>query len=134
MQELINSFVRLSAAVSIYGMQQMKAAVETIDPEDSANKLRKMFDSMTDALTSQIDESKKQTIDNISNFSADMVGRTFDTLNVAGLNPRDLVQTTNDMVRKTTDSLVSMIMPDKRGDKKASDDITRAAEEILASH
>jgi hypothetical protein len=117
MQELINSFVRLSAAMSIYSMQQMQSAVQTIDPLDSVNKLKKMIDSMTDALTSQIDESKKQAVDNISNLGADMVGRTFDTLHVSGLNP-------GDMVRKTTDSLTSFI--NKVGDK-VSDGTPQAA-------
>jgi len=135
MQELINSFVRLSAAMSVYSMQQMQSAVETIDPKDSVTKLKKMIDSMTDALTAQIDDSKKQTVDSISNLGADVVGRTFDTLNVSALHPSELVQTTNDLVRKTTDSLASIIKPDKtagRKAKKASDSTPRPAEEVLA--
>jgi len=125
MQELISSFVRLSAAMSIYSMQQMQSAVETIDPTDSVTRLKKMIDSMTDALTSHMDESKKQTLDSISNLGADVVGRTFDTLHVSGLNP-------GDVVRKTADSLVSMI--NKAGDRKASDGTPRTAEEVLAAH
>jgi conjugal transfer/entry exclusion protein len=133
-QELINSFVRLSAAMSVYSMQQMQSAVETIDPKDSVSRLKKMIDSMTDALTSQIDESKKKTVDSISNLGADVVDRTFNTLNVSGLNPRDLVDTTNDMVRKTTDSLANMIKSEKGEDKKASAGTPQAAEIVLATH
>jgi hypothetical protein len=131
-QDLINSFVRLSAAMSAYTMQQMQSAVGTIDPKDSVTKLKKMIDSMTDALTSQIDESKKQTVESISNLSSDVVGRTFDT--VSGLNPRDLVQTTNDMVRKTTDSLAGIMKSDKADDKKASASTPQAVGEVLAAH
>jgi uncharacterized protein with ATP-grasp and redox domains len=134
MQELINSFVRLSAAMSVYSMQQMQSAVETIDPKDSVARLKKMIDSMTDALTSQIDESKKKTVDSISNLGADVVGKTFDTLSVPGMSTKDIVQTTNDMVRKTTDSLASMIKTDKGDDKKASGSTPQAAEIVLASH
>ena len=134
MQELINSFVRLSAAMSVYSMQQMQSAVETIDPKDSVTKLKKMIDSMTDALTSQIDESKKKTVDSISNLGADVVDRTFNTLSVSGLNPRDLVDTTNDMVRKTTDSLANIIKSEKGEDKKASAGTPQAAEVVLATH
>ena len=134
MQDLINSFVRLSAAMSAYSLQQMQSAVETIDPRDSVTKLRRMIDSMTDALTSQMDESKKRTVENISNLSADVVGRTFDTLNAAGLNPRDLVQATNDMVRKTTESVAGILKADKADDKRASGSTPKAAGEVLASH
>jgi hypothetical protein len=35
MQELINSFVRLSAAMSVYTMQQMQSAVESIRSRNS---------------------------------------------------------------------------------------------------
>ena len=119
MQDLINSFVRLSAAMTVYSLQQMQSAVDTLDTKDSVGKLKKMIDSMTDALTAQIDESKMKTVDSISNLGADVVERTFDTLNVQGLKPHDLVETTNDMVRKTTDSLASIIKSDK-DDKKAS--------------
>jgi len=73
-QDSIDSFVRLSAAMSAYSMQ------------------RRTVDSMTDALTAQRDASKKQTVENISSLSADVVGRTFDTLNASRLNPLDLVQ------------------------------------------
>ena len=135
-QDLINSFVRLSAAMTVYSMQQMQSAVDTIDPTDSVTKLKKMIDSMTDALTSQIDESKKKTVDSISNLGADVVERTFDTLNVQSLNAHDLVKSTNDMVRKTTDSLASIIKSDKADDKKSSSGKhkPKAAEEALAGH
>jgi hypothetical protein len=105
MQELLNSFVRLSAAMTVYSMQQMQSAVETIDPKESVNKLRQMIDSMTDALTAQIDERKKPTVESISKVGSDVVDRTFDTLNAAASAPRDIVQTTGDIVKKTTDSL-----------------------------
>jgi len=103
-------------------MQQMQSAVETIDPKDSVTKLRQMIDSMTNALTAQIDESKKSTVDSMSNLGSDVVGRTFDTLNVSGLTPRDIVQTTSDMVKKTTDSLAGMM---KSGEEKKAPAGTR---------
>jgi hypothetical protein len=135
-QDLINSFVRLSAAMTVYSMQQMQSAVDTIDAKDSVGKLKKMIDSMADALTAQVDESKKKTVESISNLGADVVERTFDTLTVPGLNPHDLVHTTNEMVRKTTDSLASMIKSDKADDKKqaAGKHKPKVAEEVLASH
>jgi hypothetical protein len=132
MQELINSFVRLSAAMSVYTMQQMQSAVESIDPKDSVAKFKKMIDSMTDALTAQIDENKKKTVDSISSLGADVVGRTFDTLNASGLNARDIVGSTSDMARKTADSLAGMIKMDK--DEKKSTTTPEPAEVVLATH
>jgi len=128
-QDLINSFVRLSAAMSVYTLQQMQSAVDTLDTKDSVNKLKKMIDSMTDALTAQIDESKRKTVDSISNLGADVVERTFDTFNVQGLNPHELVETTNNMVRKTTDSLSNIIRHEKQDEKKASTGKHKASEE-----
>lgn len=120
MQDLINSFVRLSAAMTVYSLQQMQSAVDTLDTKDSVAKLKKMIDSMTDALTAQIDESKKKTVESISNLGADVVERTFDTLNVQGLKPHELVETTSDIVRKTSDSLAHIIKSDK--DKSGKDE------------
>jgi hypothetical protein len=128
-QELINSFVRLSAAMSVYTLQQMQTAVDTLDTRDSVNKLKKMIDSMTEALTSQIDESKRKTIDSISSLGADVVERTFDTFHVPGLKPYDIVETTNTMMRKTSDSLSSMIRNEKQEEKKAGAGKHKASEE-----
>jgi hypothetical protein len=133
-QELINSFVRLSAAMSVYSMQQMQSAVESIDPKDSVAKLKKMIDSMTDALTAQIDENKRKTVDSISNLGADVVGKTFHTLNVTGLNARELVDNTSEIVRKTSDSLAHMIKSDKEESAKSSSSTPQAAEVVLATH
>lgn len=129
MQELINSFVRLSAAMSVYTLQQMQSAVDTLDTKDSVTRLKKMIDSMTDALTAQIDDNKRRTVDSISNLGADVVERTFDTLNVQGLKPHDLVETTNDMVRKTSDSLSSIIRNDKNEEKHSATKHKGKAEE-----
>lgn len=106
--------------MSAYTLQQMQTAVDTLDTKDSVSKLKKMIDSMTDALTAQIDESKKKTVDSISNLGADVVERTFDTFNMQGLKPHDLVESTNDMVRKTSDSLSNIIKTDRSEEKKAS--------------
>lgn len=131
MQDLINSFVRLSAAMSVYSLQQMQSAVGTIDPKDPVAQLKKMIDSMTEALTAQIDESKKQTVESISNLGSGVVDRTFDTM--SNLNPRDIVQTTNDVVRRTTDSIAGIMKSDK-GDEKKSASTPQAAGEVLAAH
>jgi hypothetical protein len=131
-QDLIHSFVRLSAAMTVYSMQQMQSAVETIDPKDSITRLKHMIDSMADALTMQIDESKKATVDKMSNLGSDVVEKTFETLSGANLKPREIVQTTTDIVRKTTSSLAEMIKPSD--EKKEAAGTPKTAEEVLAAH
>jgi hypothetical protein len=79
-----------------------------------------------------MNESKKQTVDSMTNLSADVVGRTLDTLNVSNLNPRELVQSTSDMVRKTTDSLSNMMKSDT--ERKTSAGTPQAVGEVLAAH
>ena len=128
MQDLINSFVKLSAAMTVYSMQQVQTAVGTVDPRDSVGKLKQMIDSMTDALTAQIDESKKPALDSMSNMGKDVVGKTFDTINMAAISPRDIVQQTGEIVKKTTDSLASLIRSE---DQKSSGE-PQAAEAALA--
>lgn len=128
MQELIQSFVRLSAAMTVYSMQQMQTAVGTVDPRESVAKLKHMIDSMTDALTAQIEESKKPALDSMSNMGRDVVGKTFETINMAAISPKDIVQQTGDIVKKTTDSIASMI----RSDEKKSSGEPQPAEAALA--
>lgn len=125
MQDLINSFVRLSAAMTVYSMQQMQTAVESVDPRESVGKLKQMIDSMTDALTAQIEESKKPAMDSMTSLGKDVVTKTFDTINMATMSPKDIVQQTGEIVKKTTDSLASMIRSDEK--KSAGEPQTAAA-------
>lgn len=118
--------------MSVYTLQQMQSAVgTTIDPKDSVAKLKKMIDSMTEALTAQIDETKKQTMDDITNLGSGVVERTFDT--VTNFNPREVVQNASDVVRKTTDSVAEMMKSDKTEEKKSAS-TPQAVGEVLAAH
>jgi hypothetical protein len=130
-QDLINSFVRLSAAMTVYSVQQMQSAVESIDPKDSVSRLKHMLDSMSDALTAQIDDSKKATVQKMSNLGSDVVDKTFETLSSAKVDPRELVQTTTEMVRKTTSSLADMMKPSEV--KREPAGTPHKAEDVLAA-
>lgn len=133
MQELINSFVRLSAVMTVYSMQQMQSAVETVDPKESVTRLRQMIDSMTNALTAQIDESRKATVESMTSMGSGVVEKTFETLHSANLDPREIVNVTSDIVKKTTDSLAGMMnLGEEKKTAPASEPV--AAGEVLASH
>jgi hypothetical protein len=119
MLELLNSMVRLSAAVTVYGMQEVQGAVGSVDPEQSLDKLRDMIDSLTAAVASKIDDQRRPTLDSFSTLGKDVVdrtvGRTVDTLtdklNVRSMSPRDLVKSTNDAVKSTSDWLDGIVKP-----------------------
>jgi len=119
MVELLNSMVRLSAAVTVFGMQEVQSAVGTVNPTESVDKLREMIDSLTTAVSSKIDESKRPTLESISNLGKNVVdqtaGRTMeilnDKLNVPSMLPKDIVQSTTDAVKSTSDWLGGIVKP-----------------------
>jgi hypothetical protein len=136
MLELLNSMVRLSAAVTVYGMQEVQTAVGSVDPAISVDKLRDMIDTMATAVTSKIDEKRRPTLESFSNLGRDVVDRTVgrtmdtlsDTLKVPSMSPRDIVQSTSDAVKSTSDWLSGIVKP-----ATAAASEPKAAEEALAA-
>jgi hypothetical protein len=117
MLELLNSMVRLSAAVTVYSMQEVQSAVGTVDPAEGVGKLRDMIDSLANAVTSKIDESKRPMLESFSSLGHDVVdrtvGRTMDTLNdtlkVSSMYPRDLVKSGLDVAKSASDRLDGIV-------------------------
>lgn len=141
MLELLNSMLRLSAAVTVFSMQEVQTAVDGAHPKESVEKLREMIDSLAEAVTSKINESKRPTLDSLSNLGQDFVGRTqevvgktqeavgrtMETLKVPSMSPRNIVQSTNDAVKSTTDWLDGIVRPSHSASEPKS------AEEALAA-
>ena len=115
MRQLIESFVRLSTAMTVYSMQQVQSAVETRDPQGSLKQLHQLVDSLTGALSSQLDESGKAKVDSV-------VDKTLESL-----NPQELMHTTADMFKRTTASLTGLM------NSKPSASEPQAAGEVLAT-
>jgi hypothetical protein len=131
MQDLINSVVRFSAAMTLFGMQQMQNAVgAAADTQAALNKFQKALDSITDAITRQLDEAKKPTLESMAHLGTEMVDRTWDSMNVSAFDPQQVLQTTGDLMRKTSDSLAGLMR--RSGDGKAGE--PRAAAEALAAN
>jgi len=89
LQETLNSLVRLSAAITVFGVQQVQTAVGSADTKDSAGKLREVIDGMAAAVSAQIDESRLPTLDSISNLGHDVVDRAWE-------NTTGIVKNTSD--------------------------------------
>ena len=110
MQEMINSMMRFSAAITMFGMQQIQNAAElAVDSQSAIKKFRENLDAVTEALIAQLDESSKPALKSMTNLGSDLVDRTMTAVNVSALDPRELMHTTEDLMRKTTDSLSDMI-------------------------
>ena len=106
MQELISSVARFSAAITLFGIQEMQNAVgAAMDSPEYFSRFRRSLDSISDAIASELDSKVKPTLESVTNLSSEMVGRTVEVLKTPALDPRQMLQTASDMIRKTADSV-----------------------------
>ena len=109
MEDLIVSVLRFSAAVSLFGAEQVQRAVGTVsgseDAEKSIDKLRTALDSFSKQVAGELDKSKQETLDSLTKMSEDTVRRAFKGMNLKMMDPTEAMKTTMDVMRKTTDSV-----------------------------
>jgi hypothetical protein len=122
MQELFNSMIRLSAAMTVFGVQQLQTTVGSMDSKDSVEKLREVIDAMADALASKVDASKRPTLERLSNLPQDIVTCSWDST-------REVVQDTSDMFKTTSDWIAGTI----KANGAASASEPKRAEEALSA-
>src|SRR5258708_31108102 len=82
MQETFNSLVRLSAAMTIFGVQQVQTVVASASPKESVDKLREVIDGVAAVFAAKIDETKLPTLDSISHMGHDVVDPLFAITNM----------------------------------------------------
>jgi hypothetical protein len=117
--------------MTLFGMQQVQNAVgAAVDTQDALTKFSKALNAMSDAVADQMDASKQETLKSMSKVQEDMVTRTFDAMNVQALDPREMMNTTGDVMRKASDSLVEMV---KKAVPQTSSGEPKSASEALAS-
>jgi methyl-accepting chemotaxis protein len=110
MQELINSVARFSAAMTLYGAQQLQNTLgAAVDTPGFVDKVRESLDHVTHALTKELDSANKPTLDSLSNLSSDVLKRTFDLLQTPPFDPREALQTASDLMRKTVDATGDLV-------------------------
>jgi hypothetical protein len=109
-QELVNSMIRFSAAMTVFGQQQIQNAMSSaMSTESGINAMREALDSATQVLTAQIDDKQRSTRKSVSDLGTDLVSRTFDTMQMSRLDPRQIVETTGNMVKQVSDTIESAI-------------------------
>lgn len=110
MQELINSVTRFSAAITMFGIQEIQNAIGTgMDAQDYMSRFRHSLDSITNAVSAELDRTSKPALDSLTNLSNDLVGRTFETLKTPVFDPRQILQTASDVIRRTADSVAKPV-------------------------
>src|SRR5712675_1590099 len=110
LRELTSSMIRFTNAVTLFSMQQMQNALGAVtDSQAVINRFCGALDAISNTLSTQIDASKKSTLDSMSRTGTEMVDRTMDAMNVPALNPREIMDTTADVMRKTTDSMADIV-------------------------
>src|SRR6267142_5287996 len=110
LRDLTSSMIRFTNAVTLFSMQQMQNAIGAVtDSQAVINRFCNALDAISNTLSTQIDSSKKSTLDSITRTGSEMVDRTMDAMNVPALNPREMLDTTADVMRKTTDSMADLV-------------------------
>lgn len=111
MQSLIVSMMRFSAAVTLFGMEQLQKSLDVVEGEEDLSKTWNRFesalDAMTDSLVSRIDDKKKETLKSVTKMSEDVVGKTFDGM--TAMDPREVLRATNDLIQKTSDATADWV-------------------------
>ena len=110
LRELTSSMIRFTNAVTLFSMQQMQNALGAVtDSQAVINRFCGALDAISNTLSTQIDATKKSTLDSMSRTGTEMVDRTMDAMNMQALNPREVMDTTADIMRKTSDSMADMV-------------------------
>jgi hypothetical protein len=76
MQETFNSLVRLSAAITVFGVQQVETAVGAANPRAVVDRLGDVMNGMAAAVSANLDESKLSTVNRISRVGRDVLANT----------------------------------------------------------
>src|SRR5207245_9970734 len=101
LRELTSSMIRFINAVILFSMQQMQNALGAVtDSQALINRFCGSLDAISDTLSTQLDASKKSTLDSMTRTGAEMVDHTMNPLYVQALNLRDSLDATADLQRK----------------------------------
>jgi hypothetical protein len=110
MQEMFVSMMKFSTAITMFGLQQVQTAAEALTDTDAAQtKFRESLDAITAALTAQLDATNRSATKSMSDLGATLVDRTMSVMDVPAMDPRKVIKTASDVLRKTTDSVAEIV-------------------------
>ena len=90
LRDLTRSMIRFTNAVTLFSIQRMQSALGTVtDSQALIDRFCDALDAISNTLSTQIDASKKSTLDRMTRTGADVVDRTVDAQYVESLNLRE---------------------------------------------
>jgi hypothetical protein len=132
LRELTASMIRFTNAVTLFSMQQMQNALGAVtDSQAVINRFCGALDAISHTLSTQIDSTKKSTLDSMTRTGSEMVDRTMDAMNVQALHPKEMMDTTADLMRKTSESMSDMVRRTASAAHSASSAEPESAAEAL---
>ncbi|HYK89949.1 MAG TPA: hypothetical protein VE398_14330 [Acidobacteriota bacterium] len=107
MQKLIISMARLTAAMTLYGIEQVQTASNVTQSGQDLFKVVDNFEgtlnSMTEVLESRLDDGKRGTLKSVTDITKEVVGKSFDGVNM--MDPRGFLRMTNQIWQKSTEAM-----------------------------
>lgn len=135
MEKLIVSMMRFSTAVTLFGIEQLQSAMNSMTGGEDLNKtvdrLTQAMNAVTNAMAKELDEQKRQTLGSITSASEEAVNRTFQGMNLGMLDPREVLRTSTDLMKKTSDSVNSWVQ--RSTDNEGADEPQPASDALSKS-
>lgn len=130
MTNLVVSMLRFSAALTLYGVEQLENSLNLVeDGADLSKTIRgfeKTLDSLSDVLMREMDEKKKETLESVSKASEDVVSRTLNGMDI--MDPREMIKASSDLLQKTTDVTAKWVSKAAAAVEKATESAKPAEE------
>jgi hypothetical protein len=111
MQSLLVSMMRFSAAITLYGWEQIQTSVYITqggqNPRRVLDKLEIALNSLTEALVEQMTDGKKTALESVTTMAQDLVRTSFDGVNV--IDPRQFLRATDTILRRSSESMADWV-------------------------
>lgn len=108
MRELTKSMMRLSWAMSAFGVEQLRTMLdedETDTEEDRSTRVSRSVDEVSAAMDDQLSERVRSVYEAGDRFGRELVDLMFDTMGGDDVSPRRLLDRAADMVERSADAL-----------------------------
>ena len=107
MQNLIVSMVRFSAAVTLYGYEQLQSTLSMsqkgADLFRNVDQLEDVLNSMSDSLVEKLDPAAQDTLRSFTGVAREAMAGSVSSLGL--MDPRAVLRTVGDLVQKSADAV-----------------------------
>jgi hypothetical protein len=103
--KLVFTTMRFSGAATLYGVQQVEAALFQ-DGDTLSRQIKRLgttVDSLSNCLADDISAGKKDALDSVSNATANLLRQSVEVISI--LDPRQILRVANDMAQKSSESV-----------------------------